>query len=132
VRKNVILYIKNDSYPDVDRFKELYDQFVIVQDDALQIYHQHGDNLSGLPKPVLEQFKLKLEQANSIAVKMMNLDVGDEMKAVAATVNRYVELRKKEMELTLRISAQPTNTGTLNLERDLVKKEIDKELLKLK
>jgi rhomboid protease GluP len=132
VRNNVLRDIKNDSYPDVDRFKELYEQFVIVQDDALQIYHHYGDNLSGLPKPILEQFKLKLEQANSIAVKMMNLDVGDEMKGLAATVNRYVELRKKEMELTLRISEQPTNADTLNLEREQVKKEIDKELLKLK
>lgn len=131
VRNNVLRDIKNDSYPDVDRFKELYDQFVIVQDDALQIYHQHGDNLSGLPEPVLEQFRLKLEEANSIAVKMMNLDVGDEMKGLAITVNRYVELRKKEMELTLKISAQPTNADTLNLERELVKKEIDKELAKL-
>ncbi len=131
-RNNVLRDIKNDSYPDVDRFKELYEQFVIVQDDALQIYHQYGDNLSGLPKPILEQFKLKLEQANSIAVKMMNLDVGDEMKGLAATVNRYVELRKKEMELTLRISEQSTNADTLNLEREQVKKEIDNELLKLK
>ncbi|HLP38378.1 rhomboid family intramembrane serine protease [Lacibacter sp.] len=132
VRNNVLRDIKNDSYPDVDRFKELYEQFVIVQDDALQIYHQHGDNLSSLPKPVQEQFKHKLDQANSIAVKMMNLNVGDEMKELAATVNRYVELRKKEMELTMRISEQPTNADTLNQERELVKKEIDKELLKLK
>jgi hypothetical protein len=54
------------------------------------------------------------------------------MKTLAATVNRYVELRKKEMGLTLRISAQPNNADTLNAERELVKKEIDKELLKLK
>ncbi|QNA44686.1 rhomboid family intramembrane serine protease [Lacibacter sediminis] len=132
VRNNVLRDIKNDSYPDVDRFKELYEQFVIVQDDALQVYHHYGDNLSGLPKPILEQFKLKLEKANSIAVKMMNLDVGEEMKGLAATVNRYVELRKKEMELTLRISAQPDIADTLNVERERVKKEIDKELLKLK
>lgn len=132
VRNTVLREIKNDSYPDVDRFKELYDQFVIVQHEALQIYHEYGDNLSGLPKPIKEQFTLKLDEANSIAVKMMNLDVGDEMKGLAATVNRYVGLRKKEMELTLRISEQPDNADTLTIEREQVKKEIDKELLKLK
>jgi membrane associated rhomboid family serine protease len=132
VRNTVLREIKNDSYPDVDRFKELYDQFVIVQHDALQIYHEYGDNLSGLPKSIKEQFTLKLDEANSIAVKMMNLDVGDEMKGLAATVNRYVGLRKKEMELTLRISEQPDNADTLTIAREQVKKEIDKELLKLK
>jgi membrane associated rhomboid family serine protease len=132
VRKSILRDIKNDSYPDVARFNELYDQFVMVQNDALQIYHEYGDNLSGLPAPVLEQFKHKLDDANSIAVKLMKLDVGDDMKTLAATVNRYVELRKKEMGLTLRISAQPNNADTLNAERELVKKEIDKELLKLK
>jgi rhomboid protease GluP len=132
VRKSILHDIKNDSYPDVARFNELYDQFVIVQNDALQIYHEYADNLSGLPAPVLQQFKLKLEDANSIAVELRNLDVGDEMKNLAATVNRYVELRKKEMELTIQISAQPDNADTLNTERERVKKEIDKELLKLK
>lgn len=132
VRNSLLRDIKNDSYPDVARFHELYEQFVVVQHDALQIYHEYGDNLSGLPKPILAQFTVKLEEANSIAVKMMNLDVGDQMKALAATVNRYVELRKKEMELTLKISAQPISADTLNLEREEVKKEIDKELLKLK
>ena len=129
VRRSLIRDIKNDSYTDVDRFHELYEQFVVLQHDALQIYHEYGDNLSGLPKPMKDQFMLKMEQVSSIADKMLQLDIGDDMKAQAATVHRYVELRRKEMELTIRISEQPTSTDTLYIEREQVKKEIDKEVL---
>jgi membrane associated rhomboid family serine protease len=131
VRSTILRDIKNDSYPDVDRFHDLYEQFVVVQHDALQIYHEYGDSLSGLPKPMQDQFMTKMEQVNSLADKMLKLDIGDDMKETAANVKRYVELRRKEMELTLKISEQPTNKGTLNIERDQVKKEIDQKLLKL-
>ena len=74
---------------------------------------------------------MKMEQVNGLADKMLKLDIGDDMKAIATTVRRYVELRRKEMELTLKISQQPDNADTLNIERDQVKKEIDQQLLKL-
>jgi rhomboid protease GluP len=131
VRTAILRDIKNDNYPDVDRFHDLYEQFVVVQHDALQIYHQYGDSLSGLPKPMQDQFMTKMEQVNSLADKMLKLDIGDDMKAIAVTVKRYVELRRKEMELTLKISQEPTSADTLNIKRDQVKKEIDQQLLKL-
>ncbi|HTH31912.1 MAG TPA: rhomboid family intramembrane serine protease [Lacibacter sp.] len=130
-RSQLLREIKNDSYPDVEQFHDLYEQFVAVQHDALQIYHEYGDNLSGLSKPAQGEFMLKLEQVNSLADRMLKLNVGDEMKEQAATVKRYVELRKKEMELTIKMSEQPANTDTLNLARNDVKTKIDKELLKL-
>ncbi len=130
-RSALLREIKNDSYPDVEQFHDLYEQFVAVQHDALQIYHEYGDDLSGLSKLMQGQFMLKLEQVNSLADRMLKLDVGDEMKAQAATVKRYVELRKKEMELTIKMTEQPANADTFNLARDQVKKEIDKELVKL-
>lgn len=131
-RNKLLREIKNDSYPDVEQFHDLYEQFVVLQHDALQIYHNYGDNLSGLSKLMQGEFMLKLEQVNTIADRMLKLDVGDDMKQQATTVKRYVDLRKKEMELTIKMSEQPSSADTLNRARDMVKKEIDQELLKLK
>lgn len=131
--RNILLReIKNDSYPDVEQFHELYEQFVVLQHDALQIYHNYGDDFSGFPQLMKDQFMLKMEQVNTLADRMLKLDIGDDMKEQAAIVKRYVVLRKQEMELTLKISEQPSKGDTLNITREQIKKEIDRELLKLK
>lgn len=131
-RSALLFEIRNAGYPDTERFNELYNEFVALQDEALQVYNEHGESRLVLAGQLQEKAAPKWDQANNIANKLLKLNVSEEMKLKANTVKKYIELRIKEMKLEIKIIQEPTNESALYKEQGQVKQEIESELAKLK
>ncbi len=131
-RSALLFEIKNAGYPDTERFNELYNQFVALQDEAMRVYDEYSQNITGLPTLIQEKAMPKWDEAENIANRLQKLDVSDELKLKAVAVKKYIGLRKKEMELQVKIMQQPVNATVFIAEQELVRQDIEKELIKLK
>lgn len=124
--------VRNAGYADTERFNELYNAFVTLQDEALQLYNQYGEVPSVLAGQLAEKAAPKWNEADSVANRMLKLDVSEEMKQRAAVVKKYIALRKKEMELEIKIVNEPANESVLLKELEQIRQEITSEVIKLK
>lgn len=131
-RKAVLSELSNAGYPDSDRFNELYNQFVSLQEEALQVYNQYGENPSVLADQLQEQAAPKWNEADTVADKMLKLNVSEEQKQKAIIVKKYITLRRKEMELEIRMVKEPANEAAIAKEQAEVRVEIEQEVAKLK
>jgi rhomboid protease GluP len=131
-RRSVLSEVRNAGYPDSERFNELYNQFVTLQDEALQVFNEYGENPSVLADQLLEKAAPKWNQADNVADKLLKLNVSEEMKQKASVVKKYISLRRKEMELEIKKVKEPASEAAAYQEQIQVRQEIEQEVAKLK
>jgi rhomboid protease GluP len=132
LRSSVLAELSDAGYSDVDRFNELYNQFIALQDEALQVYNEYGDSATALAGQLQEKALPKWEQAHNIAEKLMKLNVSPSMLAKANTVSSYIQLRKMEAELEIKMINDPDKIEAYSKQQEIVRQRIETEVAKLK
>ncbi len=131
-RTAIISELNDAGYSDADRFNDLYNQFVTLQDEALQVYKEHEDNAAVLAGQLQTKAIPKWEQADNVAQKLLKLTVSEKMKAKATVVSNYIQLRKTETELAIKIINDSANSSAYSQQLEIVRQRIEEEVVKLK
>jgi rhomboid protease GluP len=127
-RQPIIEFIKNDGSIDLDRFNDLYRQFTVLNENALQIYVEDENNLEILQNKAYPIW----QQADSISSQILKLNLNEELQKKAATIDYYIQLRKMEIEIMTNMIKDPGIETTYLKQREIVRQRIIEEQKKLK
>ncbi len=127
-RQPIVEFVRKDGSIDLDRFNELYDQFINLNEKALALYAENGNNLV-----VLENQAYPIwQQADSISSLILKLNVNEKMQEKANVIENYIQLRKMEIEIKNKFIEDPKNHSAYRRQEEIVKERIASELNKLK
>ncbi len=126
-RQPIVEFVRNDGSIDLERFNELYSQFIKLNEKALALYPENGSNLVVLQNRAYPIW----QQADSISALILKLNVNEKMQGKANSIESYIQLRKMEIEIQEKFIVDPKNHSAYRKQEQIVKERIASELKKI-
>lgn len=98
-RKNLLSYMGEKQYKDDEKFTNLYDEFVNMQQEAISPFSDSTLSKENKISKLLSMSIPSWEKAKQIVTKAQNLDVSQNKKDLAASALVYIGLRKQEAQI---------------------------------
>lgn len=127
-RAPIVKFVENDGSFELDRFNELFQQFNNLNQNALKIYAEDGNNLAVLYNKAVPIW----DQADSISSLILKLNLNEKLQNKATSIDYYIQLRKMEIEIMTNMINDPGKEMTYFRQREIVRQRISEELKKIK